>query len=61
MNSEIHELNISELDAVIGGSIFGTPGGPGPGTGPYAPPTGPITIQVPTGPGTTKHIPLFPA
>jgi hypothetical protein len=56
MNNEIHELSISELDIVIGGSIFGTPGGPGPGTGPYAP-FGPITIHLPTEP---KPTPIFP-
>ena len=61
MSNEIHELNVGELDAVFGGSIFGYAGWPGPGTGPYAPPTGPITISVPTGPGSTKHIPIFPA
>jgi hypothetical protein len=59
MNNASHELSVNELDAVIGGSIFGTPGGPGPGTGPYAP-TGPITISWPTGPGSEKHIPVLP-
>jgi hypothetical protein len=50
MNDEkICELNMDQLDAVAGGSIFGKPGGPGPGTGPYAP-TGPIVVDLPTGP-----------
>lgn len=57
MIDQTRELNIDELDAVVGGSILGTPGGPGPGTGPYAP-TGPV-IQLPTGP--VKHIPILPA
>jgi len=55
LSNATRELNINELDAVAGGSIFGKSGGPGPGTGPYAPPTGPITIELPTG-----SVPIFP-
>jgi hypothetical protein len=57
MNNETHPLSLDELDTVAGGLRTGTPGGPGPGVGPYAGPSGPITIQVP---GTDKSVPLLP-